>query len=290
MPTAALPQGTIHYRTSGPPDAPRPVVFVHGFLVDGEVWSPVAERLAARGIRSISPDWPLGAHREPTDPDADLSPRGIARLVIALLNQLDLRNVTLVGNDTGGAIVQFVLDELRETGDDALVASVVLTNCDAFEVFPPRRFKPLFGIGRHPLLARLFLAPTRWQPVRHSPMGFGPLSATPLDPALTRRWVQPALTQRDIRRDIARFTRAVRPAELAEVSSRLGSFPKPVRLVWGTADTAFTIDLAERLAAVLPDATIVTVDNARTFVCLDAPDQLTDEIVTVLGQVGSRRN
>ena len=291
MPTVELPGVSIDSRQYGPADAERTVMFVHGFLATGELWTPVAERLAARGIGSYTPTWPLGAHRHPVADDADLSPRGVARMIVATLQQLGLRDVTLVGNDTGGAIAQFVLDELLALGDTSLVTSAVLTNCDAFEVFPPKRFKLMFRIGQHPLLARTLLAPTRWTPIRHSALGFGPLSSTPLDPELTWSWAEPALSDRAIRHDIARFLGNVRPEELAEVSAGLRRFDGPVRLVWGTADTAFTLDLAERLAAVLPNAEVVEVPGSRTFVSLDAPDRLADAIATVsdLGGVSSRR-
>lgn len=63
MPTIDIPQGTIHYRVAGPDNSDHPpVVFVHGFLVNGELWSKVADRLATQGIRSYAPDLPLGAH------------------------------------------------------------------------------------------------------------------------------------------------------------------------------------------------------------------------------------
>ena len=66
MPTVTIPAGTLHYRTAGPADSTsRPVVFVHGFLVDSRLWDGVADRLAGRGIRSYLVDWPLGSHRTP---------------------------------------------------------------------------------------------------------------------------------------------------------------------------------------------------------------------------------
>ena len=111
MPTVDLPQGRVNYRVAGPPDSTLPpVVFVHGLLVNGEMWTGVAAALAERGIRCYTPDLPLGAHTVAMKPGTDISPRGVARLVLSFLEALDLTGVTLAGNDTGGALCQFVID------------------------------------------------------------------------------------------------------------------------------------------------------------------------------------
>src|ERR1700730_10217493 len=90
-----LSQGTLHYRDQGSGPA---VVFIHGLLVDGQVWDPVVSRLSA-SARCIVPDLPLGSHRVAMDPGADLSPPGLARLIAELIERLELSDVTLVGND-----------------------------------------------------------------------------------------------------------------------------------------------------------------------------------------------
>src|SRR3954451_15561005 len=188
MPEITLSAGTLAYRVVGPADTEAPpAVFVHGFLADGRLWDGVAERLAADGIGSYLPDLPLGSHKTPLRADADRSPRGIARLIIEFLEALELDDVTLVGNDTGGAICQFLLDT-----DARRIGRVVFTNCDAFDNFPPAAFVPLFKAGQRAGALRKLLLPTRSEKVRHSPLGYGVL-ARDLDPALTRDWVEPIL-------------------------------------------------------------------------------------------------
>src|SRR5687767_7097809 len=127
MPAVELAQGTIHYREAGPPDG-RPVVFVHGYLMAGDLWAALGERLAARGLRAIMPTWPLGAQPEPLRPGADVTARGVAAIVVAFLEALELEDVVLAGNDTGGAICQLVA-----AGQPERLGALVLTNCDAFE-------------------------------------------------------------------------------------------------------------------------------------------------------------
>ena len=281
MPYVTVPAGTLHYRTAGPADSTMPpVVFVHGFLVDSRLWDGVADRLAARGIRSYLVDWPLGSHRTPMLPDADLSPIGVARMIDEVLDALGLDGVTLVGNDTGGAICQLLLAD-----DPRRIGRVVLTNCDAFENFPPKAFVPLFVAAKRPRLTAVLLAPMRLRPVRSSPLAFGMLTRRPLDADLTRHWVTPAMNDRRIRQDIARFARQLDRKALVAAAPRLRDFTGPARIVWGTADRCFTLATGRRLAAAFANSELVEVPDASTFVSIDAPDAVADSIVAVSAAV-----
>ena len=278
MPTISLPHGDLTYRAAGPEHASSPpVVFVHGFLVDGSLWDKTADALAAQGVRSYAPDWPLGSHRLALDAGADQSPRGVARRVIAFLEAMDLHDVTLVGNDTGGAICQFVLDT-----DASRIGRLVLTNCDAFDQFPPKPFDVLFKSFRSPAAIRGLMAPMRSTAVRHSPAGFGMLAAE-FDAEQTRRWVEPLLSDAGVREDTARFARAVDSSELLDVSTRLDRFPGPVLLVWGAADRFFKVDFARRLLDAFSDARLVEIEGGRTFVAIEHPGRLAEEIAALVG-------
>jgi pimeloyl-ACP methyl ester carboxylesterase len=274
MPTIDLAHGTVRYRVTGPerPTAP-PVVFVHGFLVNGSLWTKTADALAEAGVRSYAPDWPLGSHTIALGPGADQSPRGIARQIVAFLEALELDDVTLVGNDTGGAICQFLIDS-----DASRIGRVVLTNCDAFDNFPPAPFGTLFKAFRNATAIRGLMAPMRATAVRHSPAGFGLLVREPLDDEQTRAWVQPCLTDAGIREDVARFAREVDPQDLLATSRRLGGFAGPSLLVWGTGDRFFKLDFARRLRDAFAHARLVEIDGARTFVPHDHPGRLATEI------------
>lgn len=273
MSTIELSSGTIHYRTAGPENSQQPVVvFAHAFLMNGAVFSPVADLLAEHGIRSYAPDLPLGAHRKPMRPGADQSPRGIARLLLAFLDALGLDDVTLVGSDTGGAIVQFALDT-----DASRIGRVVLTNCDAFDTFPPFPFSAIFRLLRGNMRMKLNLLPMRSRAIRHSPLAFG-LLANELDAGLTRSWIEPALADARIRDDAVRTLHAIDPAELLDVSTRLNAYRGPVRIVWGMADRAFRPALGKRLKAAFRDAEFVEAPGARTLIQLDAPDLLAEQI------------
>ncbi len=271
-----LPQGTITYRVAGPSDsALPPVVFVHGLLVDNQLWTSVAAVLAERGIRSYAPNWPLGSHPIPMSTDADLSPRGIATIINGFLATLDLTDVTLVGNNTGGALCQYAIDT-----DHSRIGRLVLTNCDAFDIFPPREFEGLIKIGSHAALIKPMLAALKPTAIRHSNTGYGLTFAGPPDPKITRSWIQPALSNKAIRRDAAKLMSTMKPKDLLDVSTRFGTFAKPVRLVWGDADRCFPTSFAQKLTAAFPNATLTTIPGGRTFISMEFPEQVANVIST----------
>ncbi len=284
-PTASieLPHGTVRVRTAGPEDsADPPVLFLHPFLMDGSLWSGAAERLAAQGIRSYAPDLPLGSHLEPVKEGTDQSPRGIAGQVIRLMEALDLRDVTLVGGDTGGALCQYLLDT-----DASRIGRLVLTNSDAFEQFPPFPFNAMFSLLKGTTRMKVNLQPMRWRAFRHSPLGLG-LLAHELDPAQTRAWIEPSLRNQAIRHDAVRFLKAAKGKDLVDVATRLNRFAGPVTIVWGAADRAFTPELGRRLQRAFRQARLVEVPRARTLVCLDAPDALVEAIVRTMADQDPR--
>jgi pimeloyl-ACP methyl ester carboxylesterase len=269
-----LPQGRLEYRIAGPASSSRPpVVFVHGILVDSRLWEPVAERLAAEGIRSYAPTLPLGAHQWPMKADADLSPGGIAQLIYDFIGALGLSNVVIVGNDTGGAICQVMLG-----GDTSRLGAAVLTNCDAFGTFPPRALAPLFSALRHPVLVACMVPGLRSAWVRHGPLAFGPLTSGQLDRGMTRDWISP-LARRAIRGDLGRFAGAVHPRLLLDAASRFSQFTGPVRILWGEADPYFPVELAQQLSEAFPHARLTTVAAGRAFLPLDYPGEVASEIL-----------
>ena len=170
--TLQLPQGPVRVRDFAPadPDGP-PIVFVHGLLADGRLWDDVVAQLSGTH-RCIVPDLPLGSHRAPMKPDADLTPYGLARIIAGVLEQLDLHDVTLVANDTGGALSQLVVTRHPER-----VGRLVLTPCDAFENFLPPMFRPLQYVGGYvPGAIAAIAQAMRSRALAASMLGFGPLA------------------------------------------------------------------------------------------------------------------
>ncbi len=259
-----LSAGTIEYTDTG--GAGPAVVFVHGLLMDGSLWDgPVR---ALDGFRCVVPTLPLGAHRHPMRDDADLSMPGLARLLTEFLERLDLRDVTLVGVDTGGALVQLLMAD-----DAARVGRVVLASCDAFDNFPPGLTgKTLFLTGQlSPRLFGAFMQQMRLRAVRRLPIAFGWL--TKRGDAVTARWIRPLLTQAGIRRDTVRVLRAAAaaPGILVEAAGRLPGFDRPALVVWAIEDRVMPLEHGRRLAELLPQGKLVEVADSYTLLPLDQP-------------------
>jgi len=263
-----LSTGTVDYEDTG--GAGPVIVLVHGLLMDASLYDDVVADLA-RDHRCIVPTLPLGAHRHGAAEDADLSLRGIARLVAELLERLDLRDVTLVGNDTGGAIVQLLMADGAER-----VGRVVLASCDAFDNFPPGLTgRTLVRTGKlPPALFGLFMQQMRLKPVRRLPLAFGWL--TRRGDATVARWMQPLLHRPEIRRDTVRVLRAIAADRglLVDVAERLPAFDRPTLIVWAGEDRVMPPEHGRRLAELLPQGRLVEVDDSDTLIPLDRPEAL----------------
>jgi pimeloyl-ACP methyl ester carboxylesterase len=259
-----LTAGTIRYRDTG--QGP-PIVFVHGLLVDGTLWRKVVPLLEDR-YRCIVPDWPLGSHTLPMKPSADLSPPGIAGLFAEFLDKLDLRDVTLVANDTGGALTQI----LMASGQTDRVARVVLTPCDSFENFLPPMFRPLQWLARVPGAVYPVVQSLRVPALRRLPLAFGWLTKRRVAGDVTAAWVRPAQTDKGVRRDVARLLAGIDPRFTIEAAERLPGFDRPVLIAWAPEDRFFPLEHARRLAELLPDARVEEVPDSYTFVSEDQPE------------------
>lgn len=257
-----LDAGRVHLTDVGEGET---LVFAHGFAVNGLLWSPLVD-LLADSHRCIVPDLPLGSHPEPMREGADLTPAGIAALLAEMIGALGLDRVTLVGNDSGGAVSQIVATEHPER-----VARLVLTNCDCLEKFPPGRFKALAKAMRVPGAARAMAQSMRVKANRHSPLAYGALTAKPIPDELTLAWTRPQLADPRVGEDGVRFFTACEPSYTLTAAAKLSELETPVLLAWGEDDPFFTIEDARRLAELIPDATPAPIPARRTFVPLDDP-------------------
>jgi pimeloyl-ACP methyl ester carboxylesterase len=266
---ASLSQGTIRYRERG---SGEPLVFVHGLLVNGDLWRKVVPELS-KDFRCITPDWPLGSHEAPMGAQADLTPPGLAKIVADFLAALELENVTLVGNDTGGAICQLVVTEHGER-----IGRLVLTSCDAFEVFPPPLIAYLPWAARVPGAVPLLMQSLRFEPLRRLPLTFGWTAKRLPGREISDGFVRPVLSNGGVRRDLKKFLKGVSNKHTLAAAEKLGNFDRPALVVWAGDDRFFPFRLAERLAERLPQSRLERVEDSYTFIPEDQPDRLVDLI------------
>ncbi|MBL7496561.1 alpha/beta hydrolase [Frankia sp. CNm7] len=293
MKQVELSGGTIEYTDSG---GEGPVlVLLHGLLMDASLWDGLIAELSA-DHRCVAPTLPMGAHRHPAHADADLSLPGMARQVGELLDRLDLTDVTLVGNDTGGAVVQLVVTDTAVSGDSvsgdsgpdtavrdtavgdsaARVGRIVLVSCEAFDNFPAGLTeKTLVLSGKlPPALFGLFMQQMRLRILRRLPLAFGWLTIR--GDAATARWLQPILRRSDIRRDTVRLLRALANGRelLLEAAARLPGFDRPALVAWAADDRVMPPEHGRRLAELLPQGRLVAIPDSYTLVPLDQPERL----------------
>jgi len=262
--TVELPQGPIRAYSAG--DGP-PVVFVHGLFSNAAVWRHVVP-LLREDYRCIAVDWPFGSHHLPMAADADLTPRGMAETVADVLEALDLSEVTLVGNDGGTMLCQLVCAYRAER-----VGRLILTSGDAFENFPPPMFDYLCWLARLPGGLAAVGQLLRVRPFRRMPIAYGWLSHRRVEDEVLDHYLGP-LRDRALRRDGVKFLRAVSNHYTLEAAPLLRAFDRPVLLAWSADDRFFPIEHADRFADLFPDARTVILENSRTYVAEDQPEEL----------------
>ena len=269
--------GTLRYRDVGEGST---LVFVHGLLVNGLLWRKVVPALADR-FRCIVPDLPLGAHPYPLRPGAERSPRGVARLLADFLAALDLRDVTLVGNDTGGAICQIAIAR-----HPARIVGLVLTNCDAYEAFLPWPLSPFqhgarfFGARFGAFLARAL----RYRFAQRALIRLVALHCP--DTATLDAYFAPFLGDAGVRDDVVRFLAAISNRDTLAAARVFPYFRCPVLIAWGRSDPFFSARNARRLQRDFPDARLTFLSRSRAFVPEDQPHRLADLIGAFLGTPG----
>jgi pimeloyl-ACP methyl ester carboxylesterase len=249
------------------------VLFVHGVYVTGALWNDVVAELGD-GFRCIAPTWPLGAHSTPTD-GADLGAEAAARRIVHFMEALDLTDVTVVANDTGGGLVLASLGD--PTLDTSRIARLVLTNCDSYEHFPPGSFAQIVKLcGFSSTLGGAVLRILATGPGQA--FFLKAVSKRPPTPERQREIFGAFATSAAARRDAVKVTASLDPALTLRAAPAIEAFDRPVVLTWGTEDQLFPLDHARRLRDAFPHATLIEIPDSSTFVMLDAPRELIDAI------------
>jgi pimeloyl-ACP methyl ester carboxylesterase len=270
MHSIEIPAGVIDYDETG---AGPPVVLLHGLLMDHTLWDRVLP-LLPEGFRYVRPVLPLGAHRRPMNPGADLTLSGQVRLVADLLDALDLEDVTLVHSDWGGALF------LTARGLDHRVARQVILPCEAFGNFPPGLPGKMVTLAvRLPAGIQLAARQLRIGWLRRLPMLYGQMAHRPVPGELIRRWTEPVLTDPHIRRDLIAYCRGKfdKPALIRDTEA-LRRFQGGALVLWSPDNKVMPPQHGRRLAALIPRARYAEIPGAYVLSMLDEPEAVAQEM------------
>jgi len=271
MARVELSTGPLEYGDTG---GEGPVlVLLPGLTMDGRLWQGVVEELPAEW-RCLTPTLPFGAHRLPLHADADLSLRGIGRLIAEFLERLDLRDVVLCFNDWGGA------QTMIADGNAERVGKLVLVSCETAGNYPPGLAGNAAWLscklpgGLHAM--RLTLLSRH---LRRLPMIYGQMSKRGIPDELMRSWLEP-LKRREIRRDLRKYAgdAMVGKKDIRAATPRLRSFERPVLVVWDSEGKMMPNEEGRELAGAFPDARLVELPDCYTLIPLDQPRALAREI------------
>jgi pimeloyl-ACP methyl ester carboxylesterase len=262
-----LPGGTIRCFEAGDGDA---IVFVHGFLANANLWRKVVAKLSP-DFRCITLDLPLGAHTLPMREDADLTPYRLTDLIADALEALAVEDITLVGNDTGGALCQVMITRRPDR-----VGRLVLTSCEYRERMPPAMFAYLGPSLRFPSLVPVLFRAMRLRALRRLPFTYGWLAKRPIDPEAEDSYVLAANNTREIARDTKKVYAGLDAKYLDEAADRLHHFKKPALIAWSREDRFFKPDRAESLAKDLQNARLEWIDDAYSFSPEDNPERVAE--------------
>jgi pimeloyl-ACP methyl ester carboxylesterase len=195
-----LPQGRLRCFEAG---SGAPIVFVHGLLVNANLWRKVVATLSPE-FRCLVLDLPLGSHTLPMPETTDLTPYGLADLIARAIEALGLVEVTLVGNDTGGALCQMLVTRGPER-----IGRLVLTSCDYRDNFPPAMFRYFKPAAAVPGVMKLLMQPMRLRALRRLPSAYGWLVSRPIDREAEDSYLLAGMNIPGVERDLKRVIKGL---------------------------------------------------------------------------------
>jgi pimeloyl-ACP methyl ester carboxylesterase len=268
-----LDAGVIEYEDSGG-DGPV-LVLIGGLAMDWRLWQGVMQELGSR-FRCIAPNMPLGSHQRPMRADADLTLRGMGRIIAGLIEALELRDATLVFNDWSCGQTM-VADELLDR-----VGRLAFVSCETAANYPPGAAgKAALLSAKLPGGISLMRQTILRRPTRRLPTVYGQMSKQGVHDQLLRSWLEP-LARPEIQNDVRRYVGDVRQGrmDMEAATSALGDFERRVLVVWDREGKMMPNEEGEKLAASFPNARLVWVDGSYTLMPIDQPERLAAELAT----------
>lgn len=270
--------GTLEYLDAG---EGVPLLLLHGVLVNNNNWDRVFSRLANHH-RCIAPTLPLGAHQIPLADTVDLTPLGLADILRDFMDALGLERVVLVGNDTGGAYAQVFTAWYPDR-----VSALVLSSCDALEIFPPPQFLSLKKSIDLPFFTDVLALVFRIKPLLSSRWVLGLLSLELTGQEIFEKYLRYFVQNKHVRNDFKKVVRGLLPRYTQAAAAELARLAKPTLLLWAAEGELFPVSLAERLQQLFADARLVLVDGSRSYVQVDQPELFTKHVAEFVDKLPS---
>jgi pimeloyl-ACP methyl ester carboxylesterase len=251
-------------------------LFIHGVPINGYHWRHVIDRTKHRR-RCVAIDL-MGLGYSEIDPTQDVSFTAQAQMIAEVLDTLGIDKVDLVANDSGGAIAQIFAARHPDR-----LTSLVLTNCDVHDGWPPPQVLPLMEHSRKGTLAPIF-QPTLDRPdlarERYARGESVPLFRSYADPGVLtddviRLYLQPLLSSPQRIDAFQRYWLGFDNAHTVAIHDALKRLHVPTLIVWGLKDIFFDKKWAYWLKDTIPGAKrVVEVEDGRLFFPEDRPDTL----------------
>jgi pimeloyl-ACP methyl ester carboxylesterase len=275
---AEVESGRIAYFEKGQGPA---ALFVHGVPLNGYHWRHVIDRVGHRR-RCLAVDL-LGLGYSEIGPSQDVSFTAQAHMIAEVMDALGIETVDLIGNDSGGAIAQIFAAHYPQR-----LKSLVLTNCDVHDGWPPPQVLPLMERARNGTLAPIF-QPMVDRPdlarARHARGESVPLFRSYADPSvltdeIIRLYLAPLFSSPQRIAAFERYWLGFENAQTVAIHEALKGLRVPTLIVWGLKDIFFDRKWAYWLKDTIPGARrVVEVEDARLFFPEDRPDALTAPLV-----------
>ena len=263
--------GPVSYIDTGGPG--RAVLFVHGLGTSSYLWRHVIGQLDGQR-RCVAVDLPLHG-QTPAAAGQDFSLPGLARFLGDFCDALQLNDIDLVANDTGGAISQ-----VFAAGHPERLNTLTLTNCETHDNLPPKALLPTILLARVGLFARIAPRLARdAHRARRRVYGMGYQDVSNLPEEIVRAWLEPLLGTPDSAREYQRLLTSLHARDLLAAEPALARLRVPTLIVWGTGDIFFRRKWAYWLRDTIPGATeVIEIAGARLFF----PDERAAELTAVL--------
>jgi pimeloyl-ACP methyl ester carboxylesterase len=265
------PSGRISYveHGSGPV-----ALFVHGVLLNGYLWR---HQLAALGglRRCIALD--LLAHGGTEIPASqDVSVTANAHMIAEFLDALQVNQVDLIGNDSGGGICQIFAALFPQR-----LRSLALTDCDAHDNWPPEAFKPFVSMVAAGGLEETLNAMLNDKSIYRSPRALGPAYERPeaVTDDTIETYLRPLVRSPHRIRDLERFVGAFDCRHTVAIEARLRQVRVPTLIAWGTDDVFFDLKWSSWLEKTIPGTRKrVELKSARLFFPEERPHEFNEEL------------